>query len=100
MTILDDGGSEADQTVNLALSSPGNGAALGAQSTAAPVASAITTVPFADGASGCAWLTSQKPARAGRKNHANRGRGRSPSRSAAPPTATNGCTFWITTGVM
>ena len=29
-----------------------------------------------------------------------RARGRSPSRSPAPATATSGCTFWITTGVM
>ena len=53
---------------------------------------------FADGSSGCGWLTSQKPARAGRKNHQKPGRGRSPSKSAAAPTATSGWTFWITTG--
>ena len=57
-------------------------------------------MPFADGSNGCAWLTSQKPARAGTKNHQKPDLGRSPSRSAAAPMAMNGWIFWITTGVM
>ena len=63
-------------------------------------ASMIGTRPFACGWSGWGWLTSQKPTSAGRRNHAKRGRGRSPRRAAAPATATSGWIFWITTGVM